>query len=343
MEFFTYTHWNQVPDSANQLFIETDAKSLFISRMWFETLSKHCLQDGQSLRICCVLQDGIVLAILPMTRCNQGSLSSLSNRFTTLFSVVLDKHKNRLAVLDCLAKGLSKLPEQPIRLEPVDSEDVLIAELKKLLICNGYQHQTLFRFYNWSHLVANQSFIDYFAARPSYLVNTIKRKQSKLEREHEYTIRLFNNSNIEQAVQDYQTVYKSSWKTNEFYNDFTPALIHSCASNGYLRLGVMYIDGHAIAAQIWFVVHGKANIYRLVYDDNWKQFSPGSILTKYLMQHVIDTDNVAEIDFLTGNEKYKQDWMTIRKERIGMIFAKKKPQTNLANRIIQSFRKIISN
>jgi hypothetical protein len=33
------------------------------------------------------------------------------------------------------------------------------------------------------------------------------------------------------------------------------------------------------------------------------------------MEYVIDTDRVEEIDFLTGNDAYKQDWMSERRER----------------------------
>ncbi len=33
------------------------------------------------------------------------------------------------------------------------------------------------------------------------------------------------------------------------------------------------------------------------------------------MEYVIDTDGVNEIDFLTGNDAYKQDWMSERRER----------------------------
>ena len=35
----------------------------------------------------------------------------------------------------------------------------------------------------------------------------------------------------------------------------------------------------------------------------------------FLMQHVIDNDKVDEIDFLTGNDAYKQDWMSERRAR----------------------------
>ena len=37
------------------------------------------------------------------------------------------------------------------------------------------------------------------------------------------------------------------------------------------------------------------------------------------MQHVIDTDGVEQIDYLIGNERYKQDWMSERRQYFGLV------------------------
>ncbi len=58
------------------------------------------------------------------------------------------------------------------------------------------------------------------------------------------------------------------------------------------------------------------------------------------MKHVIDTDKVEEIDFLTGNEPYKKDWMSASRKRWGMICTKKRePESkdNLWLRLLKSF------
>jgi len=332
MEFVIYSHWEELPNTADTLFCEAERDSLFVSQIWLKTLTTHGLDDDQSLFLACVTEDEEMLAILPLIKSSQGGLKSLSNNFTTLYSILISSLKPSHLILDCLAKGLSQLPIQAIRLEPIDSKDAVMKQLQKRLQENGLQSQTFFRFYNWTHPVNNQSFKEYMKDRPAQLRNTIKRKQSKLSREHESKIILYKNSNINQAIHDYKMVYQASWKANEYFSDFTPALVQNLAHLGCLRLGILYINQQAVAAQIWFIVHGKANIYRLVYDENWKQYSPGSILTNYLIQHVLDVDKVSEIDFLTGNENYKQDWMSVRKERIGMVFAKQKKQTNLLNR-----------
>lgn len=342
MNFVTYKQWNQLPESANDLFAENERISLFLSRTWLENLSTHSLKEDQSLLLVCVLEVDHMLAILPMLECSQGSLSALSNRFTTLHSLLISKDGPKHDILACLANGLSHMRAQPIRFEPIDKEDDNMTQLGNVIQANGFHSQSFLRFYNWTHPVNGQSFEDYMAQRPANLRNTIKRKQSKLEREHDTDIQLYTDTNIDQALRDYHAIYKASWKAGELFAGFTPALVQKFSEKGWLRLGILYIDQQAVAAQIWFVVHGKASIYRLAYDGNWKHYSPGTILTKFLMQHVIDTDKVSEIDFLTGNERYKQDWMTVRKERIGLVFAKPNKQSNIFSRAIQSVMKIFA-
>ena len=55
--------------------------------------------------------------------------------------------------------------------------------------------------------------------------------------------------------------------------------------------------------------------------------------------YVIDTDKVIEIDFLTGNEGYKQDWMTVQKQRLGLHFVKQAVKKNIFHRMIQALKK----
>jgi CelD/BcsL family acetyltransferase involved in cellulose biosynthesis len=158
------------------------------------------------------------------------------------------------------------------------------------------------------------------AERPALLRNTITRKRRKLEREHDCDIKMYRGGEVRDALPDYHAAYSASWKAYEQYGALLDALAVNLSVPDWTRLAVLYIDGEPAAAQLWFVVHGKASIFRLAYDERWKQYSTGSILTAWLMQYVIDTDMVDEIDFLTGNESYKQDWMSERRQRISMTF-----------------------
>tara|TARA_R110002096_G_scaffold209855_12_gene397077 strand:- start:1485 stop:2504 length:1020 start_codon:yes stop_codon:yes gene_type:complete len=338
MNFVIYTHWNQLPDSASILFAQAERDSLFLSRTWFENLSAHALANQQVIRLACVVDNERVLAVLPMLNSPRDGLCALSNNFTTLFSALIIRNNSHTAILACLAAGLSQMDVNSIHLEPIDADDVNVASLCQCMELCGFKSHTYFRFYNWSHAVDSQGFDEYMAKRPGNIRNLITRKKRKLEREHAYDIRLYMDADIERALADYQVIYQSSWKANEFYPEFTPNIVKRFSRLGWLRMAILYIEKNPVAAQIWFVVHGKANIYRLAYDPRWKSYSPGSILTEYLMRYVIDTDKVSEIDYLTGNERYKQDWMTVRKERLGMRFVKQPVQKNIFSRMYQRLR-----
>ena len=290
---------------------------MFLSYPWFENLTETALEAGQSMLLACVVEDDKVLAILPLQQHPDGEVRSLTHRYSALFSLLINS-ENQAEILVCLAEGLHRLHFKTLILEPFDKNNAAIRDFRQALVTHGFSCHQGFRFFNWVYHVEGRSFEEYMAERPGRLRNTIARKRRKLERERGFKIRLFSNDNVAQGLADYTTVYNSSWKARELYGTFLEGLVSRFAVPGWLRLAVLYIDDRPAAAQIWFVVEHKASIFRLAYDEAWRQYSPGSILTHYLMAHVIDIDKVEEIDFLTGNERYKQDWMSEQRERWGM-------------------------
>ena len=320
MEFVCYTDWNQLPESANALFDDGSRASIFFSRPWFENLTTTVLQDDQSLLLACVVEGDEILAILPLVR-RGDHLFSLTHLYSSLYGLLLVP-RDQQEILQCLARGIKQMSVDSLRLDPVAEDDPDLQMLQQVMESSGIESHRRFRFYNWIHRVQGQSFKDYMASRPSRVRNTIARKLRKLKREHGYEIRLYTDQSLQQALADYNTVYRSSWKAFEQFDDFIEGLAYSLSAAGWLRLAILYIEDKPAAAQFWFVAHGKASIFKLVYDEAWKQYSPGSILISYLMEHVIDIDKVEEIDFLTGNDAYKQDWMTERRVRWGISFVK---------------------
>jgi len=318
MKFKCYTGWEQLPASANTLFAKGKINSLFYSRPWFENLTAVALENDQAMVLACVLDENKVLALLPLMKCEGNIWYSLKHRYTSLYSLLLvdsDQLDIQQRVLACLAQGLSQLPIKGLLLEPVANNDSGLNALQQSLESAGFNCDYTFRHYNWLYRVQGQSYEDYMETRPARLRNTIARKKRKLEREYGYEIRLFKGNEVPQMMPDYYATHNASWKASEQYIDFFNGLVEGFSKQGWSRLAVLYVNGQPTAAQIWFVVHGKANIFRLSYDEAWKQYSVGSILTSFLMEYVIDTDNVEEIDFLTGNDTYKQDWMSDRRER----------------------------
>jgi len=309
MKFICYSDWDQLPAKANTLFEQSEKKNIFLSRPWFECVSGVALEDDESLLLACVLSDDEMLAILPLVMNSSNNCYALKHRYTPTYSLLFADHDQQ-QVLACLALGLSQMPVKALLLEPVADDDSGLKGLQLAMESAGFSCDYTFRHYNWIYRVQDASFESYMAARPANLRNTLSRKKRKLEREHDVELRLFAGEEVPQYMPDYYAAYTASWKANEQYVDFLDDIVMGFSKAGWSRLGVIYIDGQPAASQLWFVHHGKASIFRLAYNEAWRQYSPGSILTSYLMEYVIDVDKVEEIDFLVGNEAYKQDWMS---------------------------------
>jgi hypothetical protein len=317
MKFVCYSELSQLPESADALFEQGAKDSIFLSRPWFESLTAGAIDDDQTVVLACVLAGNNVMAILPLMKSTGKTWYSLKHRYTALYSLLLADHDQQ-RVLACLAQGLSQLPPGALLLEPVADNDSNLSGLRCALEAAGFTCEQIFRFYNWVLYMQGQSCEDYMAGRPARLRNTIARKRRKLEHEHGYEIRLYTGDDVPRAMPDYYAAYNASWKAHEQYVATLDDIVARFSRAGWSRLAILYIEEQAVAAQLWFVHDGKANIFRLAYDETWKRYSTGSILTSYLMEYVIETDKVEEVDFLMGNEAYKQDWMSDRRERFAL-------------------------
>ena len=335
MRFVCYSDWNQLPESANALFVRGAKESIFFSRAWFECLTTTALDNDQTMVLACVVSGNKVMAILPLLE-SAGSKAwyALRHGFTPRYGLLLAEDDQE-RVLSCLAEALSQLTVNALLLEPVAENDSTLSRLQELLVTNGFSCDRIFRNYNWIYRLQGKSYEDYMAGRPARLRNTIARKTRKLEREHGYEIRLFSGDEVPRRMRDYYVVYNASWKQNEIKNvGFQDCFVEDFSQAGWSRLAVLYIKGQPVAAQLWFVHHDKASIFRLAYDEAWKQYSTGSILTSFLMEYVIDIDRVEEIDFLTGNDAYKQDWMSERSECFLLCFLRNKSTESGYHRVV---------
>jgi len=152
--------------------------------------------------------------------------------------------------------------------------------------------------------VKGRNFAGYWAQRPGALRETVRRKGRK------GLVSLNISSHFDPGEWDaYETVYRLSWKPGEGSPDFLRRWAQADGAAGRLRLGIARIDGQPVAAQFWTVEGDTAFIHKLAHDERFRKASPGTLLSAAMFEHVIDTDKVCLIDFGTGNDPYKQDWM----------------------------------
>lgn len=161
---------------------------------------------------------------------------------------------------------------------------------------------------NWVVDTSGQDFAAYWAARPARLRNTVRRKAKKSDLAIEILDR------FDAAVwAEYEQVYRASWKPAEGSPDFLRALAAMESAGGTLRLGVARDGERAVACQFWTVEHGVATIHKLAHLESEIARSPGTLLSEAMFRHVIEHDRPRLIDFGTGDDGYKADWMDERR------------------------------
>src|SRR5690606_34695968 len=204
-------------------------------------------------------------------------------------------------LLDRLARDLKRRASR-IELSKLPDEDGTASRLESSMRRAGWL--VLRETCDSNHVlpVEGRSYAEYLAARPGPLRTTLKRKARKVSVE---ILTNFHND----AWTSYQAVYAQSWKPEEGDPELLRRFAEAEGSAGRLRLGLARHDGEVVAAQIWTVEDGTAYIHKLAHLERAKPLSAGTTLTAALFEHVIDRDEVSLVDFGTGNDPYKRDWM----------------------------------
>ncbi len=296
---------------------------IFRSIEWFQCLSKYAPAEDALEKIYVFTKDDdqtqkcYLFCYLDKKR---RKLLSMSNFYTMEFAPIFSHSVNdKKGLLDEFVKYI--VTEKPssigldFRLLLEDREGT--NKLCESLTAQRFLVNKYFQYENYFVNTKNIGFDDYYNSRPSRARNTIKRKSKKLQRQKETRIEIFSNFD-RNVVNDYMSVYARSWKNEEKYPNFIPELCRVASRLGLLRLGILFVDNVPAASQIWLLSGRKAIIYKLAYDEAFKEFSVGSILTKEIVKYVLENDKVEEIDYGVGSEPYKKDWMDSTRTLIGI-------------------------
>lgn len=317
-----YKHPDEFQSDVVELFAAVSQGNVEVSTQWFNNLVDQVYPADSGVRFPVLRKNGAPVAALPI-RVSKGALGwqveALSNYYTALYAPLLAPGvtANDLAVLLQIIKRMHA-PLTGLRFDPMDPQTDGYRILSDALASSGFTPFTFFRFGNW-YLRVQDDWPTYLQTRSGAVRSTIKRMGKKFAAAGGTLQIIEGGADLEKGLSAYQHVYALSWKKPEPYPGFVPGLIRACAAQGWLRLGVAWLNGQAVAAQLWIVANGKANIYKLAYDERFKKYASGTLLTAKLMAHVMELDKVSEIDYLIGDDPYKRDWMGARRERWGII------------------------
>lgn len=329
---------DNLPDSWQALLEKAAKQSFFCGQNWFSTLADRTLDVQTKPHIYGVeTSEGVPLMVMMMqtpssgdgsvlrnTSKRQGSLSSLTNFHSCEFYPAIGDTVDPAVPMRELALYLRK--ESPgwsfIEISALDRNTIFFKIAVDAFRQAGFLVGTKFNFGNWYERFENNSFAEYLkkktpAARKVF--QNYSRLHRKLERFGEVGFKLFKDEqDIERAIGDFQIILKLSWKKNQ-HLDFVSEVFRNAAQTQKLRMGILYFNEEPVAAEVGVLSGGRATMIQTVYDNNLKKYSVGSIVTKLVIEHLLNIDKVAEIDFGRDDQYYKKLWLAERRERWAIV------------------------
>ena len=272
--------------------------SLFARLDWFRLIAEHCPVRGRPL----VLRGraGNRTGWLFLAN-DHPHVEGLASWYSLRFDAVGSREED---VLTALAAALRDGGVAEVELSPIEDPE----PLRHAFRAAGWSVFVTPKTTSWRIDTEGMDFDAYWAARPGRLRNTAKRRAKGAELD----IRVHEEFD-EGAWAEYEAVYRASWKPEEGSFPFLRALAEQEGAAGTLRLGIARHQGRPVAAQLWTVENGEAWIHKLAYAEEAKAMSPGTLLSMAMFRHVLDRDRVKAIDYGTGDEGYKADWMAERR------------------------------
>jgi CelD/BcsL family acetyltransferase involved in cellulose biosynthesis len=314
------------PDlDTERLFAGQEARHFQLGLDWWRLFTRTVMASSEGARMFALRRGGRPVAVLPVNFDEGlvelgGMAGALVNFYSTLYAPIANDDVTGLDLLPLVQRLRHDADGKhaTLQFEPMDPEAPQTAALEWALAESGYAVERYACSGNW-YLPVLQDWDAYLQSRPGELRNTIRRMQLKLQA-HEGRVEIVQSpQDLARGLEAFQAVYARSWKRREPLAGFVAELTQMCARRGWLRLGLVWLGDRPVAAQIWVVNASRAMIYKLAYDEDFKRFAPGTVLTAALMRHVIETDRVQEVDFLVGDEPYKKQWMTHRRDRCGLV------------------------
>lgn len=309
-----------LPGDVRQLMEDAGRQDPQQSLAWFDNFLRHVDLAGARPEFHVWRHDGRAAVVLPLLlRADGQRVSALGNYYTTRWSPLMAAG----TAAGPLATGLQQiihtlLAARPqvhtLQLGPLQAASTEEAALRAALRASGCAVFDVHAFHNWQ-LPVKTDWPTYLAARDGKLRTTLSRMSRRFTTRGGRLELLHGGARLDMAIAAYETVYAASWKQPEPHAHFMPGLIRSTAASGQLRMAVAWLGEQPVAAQVWMVAGGRADIYKLAHDERHKETSPGTLLTALLMRHVFEVDHVQVVDYLSGDDSYKRLWMSTVHER----------------------------
>jgi CelD/BcsL family acetyltransferase involved in cellulose biosynthesis len=301
----------------------------YLCHEWYEIWLKHYFKEDRLL-ILLLYKNGDLAAIAPFLLKRETFKGAIKVRKVELIGNIVspirtfifgssDEKTRRKQVSAIFNFFLEKFGDWDIiDLNSIPEEDTSWDIIRRTIKQSALANREYACFGNWYLDKINFSGDEYIRTRTSNIRNNIKRYRKKLEKMGKLELKTTSDEETDTILHFHYTVREKSWKYKDRHYSFHRDLAGLAKQKGWLRSGFLFLNDVPIASQLWIVCNRVAYIHSLNFDETYRKFIPGVILSAEMMKYVIDIDRVVEVDYLRGDEPYKKDWTPNRRERKGI-------------------------
>ncbi len=128
------------------------------------------------------------------------------------------------------------------------------------------------------------------------------------------TVSMANPDDVDQAMEILFDQHKRRWRkrwqpgafttrAQKFHREWAAAAVR----RGWLRVGVLRLDGNAIGAIYGMSLGNTTYFYQAGFDPEFSSVSPGTLLVAHTVREAIE-EGKQRFDFMRGDEGYKRRW-----------------------------------
>lgn len=275
---------------------------------WWEAFG-----TGQ-LEVLAVRREGRLTGVLPVGR-RRGVVHSPTNWHTPLFAMVAESEEDAAA----LAAGLLARPARRYDLSFLDPGLPGLAEVRAAARDAGSRII--------ERPVARSPYVDAQSGWEAYRGSLSPKRRKEVERVRR---RLEEEGRLEFVLEEDAThledglrIEGSGWKLERGTAIVSEPAVHRfylsvaewAARHDWLRLAFLRLDGQPIAFDFCLHAGGAAYVMKGGYDERYRRFGPGMLLTYEELAHAFEAGMEA-YEFCGADEAYKTAWTAAVHERV---------------------------
>jgi len=277
--------------------------SIFLTPEWLAVARAHDPRKQTTLLI------GDNRGIAALAQEDDGTLTFAGGEFTDEQDVVAAP-RDAAAVAEALGGWMVAQRTPRVRLEYVPEETPTPDAIARALAPRGYDVQVE-RLVTSPRLSLPPDFESYVQSLTKKERHELRRKIRRLETGRRVAFRIAADGERAAVLDRFVALHrrsrgeKAEFMTTErerYFRDVADAV----AAPGWLRLGVLDVDGEDVAVVFAFAYQGTLALYNAAYDPTLAALSVGVVGHAYAIRSAME-EGIRTYDLLRGDEPYKYD------------------------------------